>query len=109
MAEMTLRELCDSLGVSRRAVQGYEKAGLVSAEGKNERGYLLYSEETQEKINRIKLYQQFGFTIKEIKGLMKAPAMELKKALERQVEKMKGKKTETEELIKKAQELINTL
>lgn len=45
MAEMTLRELCDSLGVSRRAVQGYEKAGLVSPEGKNERGYLLYSEE----------------------------------------------------------------
>ena len=38
MAEMTLRELCDSLGVSRRAVQGYEKAGLVSPEGKNERG-----------------------------------------------------------------------
>ena len=34
MAEMTLRELCDSLGVSRRAVQGYEKAGLVSPEGK---------------------------------------------------------------------------
>ena len=45
MAEMTLRELCDSLGVSRRAVQGYEKAGLVSPEGKNERGYLLYSGE----------------------------------------------------------------
>ncbi|MDD6482356.1 MAG: MerR family transcriptional regulator [Lachnospiraceae bacterium] len=109
MAEKTLRELCDSLGVSRRAVQGYEKAGLVSAEGKNERGYLLYSEDTQEKINQIKLYQQFGFTIKEIKWLMSAPACELKATLEKQVEKMKGEKIEMDALIEKAQDLINRL
>lgn len=109
MAEMTLRELCDSLGVSRRAVQGYEKAGLVSAEGKNERGYLLYSEETQEKISRIKLYQQFGFTIKEIGELLKAPAQELKKALERQVKKMKGEKRRMDELIQIAEVLIREI
>lgn len=109
MAKKTLRELCDSLGVSRRAVQGYEKAGLVSAEGKNERGYLLYNEDTQEKIDRIKLYQQFGFTIKEIKWLMNAPACELKRALEKQVEKMKGEKMEMDALIEKAQELIHSL
>lgn len=35
MKEMTLREVCESANVSRRAVQGYEKAGLVSASGKN--------------------------------------------------------------------------
>ena len=109
MAKMTLRELCDSLGVSRRAVQGYEKAGLVSAEGKNERGYLLYNEETKDKIERIKLYQQFGFTIKEIKWLLDAPASELKEALEGQVEKMKGEKREMDALIKKAYELINSI
>lgn len=109
MAKMTLRELCDSLGVSRRAVQGYEKAGLVSAVGKNERGYLLYNEETQDKIDRIKLYQQFGFTIKEIKWLMDAPAYELKRALEEQVEKMKGEKQEMDTLIEKAYELINSI
>ena len=27
----TLREICDELNVSRRAVQGYEKMGLVAA------------------------------------------------------------------------------
>jgi len=109
MAKMTLRELCDSLGVSRRAVQGYEKAGLVKATGKNERGYLLYDADTQKKIDRIKLYQQFGFKIKEIKWLMSAPNHELKKALEKQVEKMKGEKEEIDTLIEKAYELISTL
>lgn len=109
MAKMTLRELCDSLDVSRRAVQGYEKAGLVSAVGKNERGYLLYNEEAKDKIERIKLYQQFGFTIKEIRWLMTAPASELKKSLEMQVEKMKGEKREIDALIEKAYELINSI
>ena len=31
----TLSEVCSVLEVSRRAVQGYENAGLVSATGKN--------------------------------------------------------------------------
>lgn len=47
---MTLREVCDTYGVSRRAVQGYEKAGLISASQKNERGYLLYDMTEQEQL-----------------------------------------------------------
>lgn len=109
MATMTLRELCDSLGVTRRAVQGYEKAGLVCAVDKNERGYLLYDEEAQEKIDRIKVYQQFGFTIKEIHFLMNAPRCELKKALEAQVEKMKRERRTMDSLIQKAYDIINTM
>lgn len=109
MATMTLRELCDSLGVTRRAVQGYEKAGLVCAADRNERGYLLYDEEAQDKIDQIKLYQQFGFTIKEIQGLMCAPKHELKRTLEAQIEKMKGEREKMDELIKKAYELIEAI
>lgn len=35
---MTLREICESLGVSRRTLQGYEKAGLVASTGRNKYG-----------------------------------------------------------------------
>lgn len=69
---MTLKEVCKNLGVTRRAVQGYEKAGLVSSVGKNKYGYLLYDEAAIEKIRSIKMYQDFGFTIKEIKMLLTA-------------------------------------
>ena len=69
---MTLKEVCKNLGVTRRAVQGYEKAGLVSCVGKNKYGYLLYDEAAIEKIRSIKMYQDFGFTIKEIKMLLTA-------------------------------------
>ena len=50
MDELTLREVCNRIGVSRRAVQGYESAGLVNAAHKNERGYLLYDEKAQGRI-----------------------------------------------------------
>lgn len=53
MKDMTLREIYKTFGVSRRAVQGYEKAGLVSASSKNERGHLLYDEYSQKRIQQI--------------------------------------------------------
>lgn len=72
MQEMTLKEVYKNLGVTRRAVQGYEKAGLVLFSGKNKYGYLLYDEFATEKIRIIKMYQDFGFTIRAIKELLVA-------------------------------------
>lgn len=106
---MTLREMCSVAEVSRRAVQGYEKAGLVSASGKNERGYLLYDVTSQERIKRIKFFQQLGFTLKEIKELIDAPNEILKAALEDQIEKLKRDRVHMEHLISKAYELLETL
>lgn len=48
----TLKEICSELGVSRRAVQGYDAAGLVKATNKNKYGHLLYNRRAQERIVR---------------------------------------------------------
>lgn len=106
---MTLRNICDTFGVSRRAVQGYEKAGLVSMSGKTERGYLLYNESSQQRIKQIKLFQQMGFTLKEIKDIIDAPDDILKAALEKQVEKLKEQKENMEVLIGEMYKLIESL
>lgn len=106
MTVMTLREVCDACGVSRRAVQGYEKAGLISASQRNERGYLLYGITEQERIRKIKFYQQIGFTLKEIKELLNASEDEVKKLLENQVRKLEKENKQKEELIKKIYELL---
>lgn len=107
--EMTLREVCDSMQVSRRAVQGYEKAGLVSASGKNRYGYLIYDRRAQERIQQIKLFQQLGFTLKEIGDIIDAPNPILKAALEERVEQVKEKQGNMDILISRAYELIETL
>ena len=103
----TLHELCDALGVSRRAVQGYEKAGLVLASGRNKYGHLLYDAKAQKRIARIRLYQQMGFTIKEIKELIDAPKPAVKSALEQQVLRLRAEQVQIEALIQKAYELID--
>ena len=81
MKDMTLREVCCAADVSRRAVQGYEKAELIAASGKNERGYLLYDKYSLERIKRIKFFQQIGFTVREIKEVIDAPSDVLKAAI----------------------------
>ena len=86
----TLSEVCSVLEVSRRAVQGYENAGLVSATGKNKYGHLLYDEEAQRRIKQIRLLQQLGFKVKEIKEIIDAPDEVLRKAVERQIESLKA-------------------
>ena len=78
----TLNEIHKETGVTRRAVQGYEQAGLVSASDRNKYGHLLYDENAQKRIARIKLYQQLGFKIKEIQTLIDAPGEQVKMSLE---------------------------
>lgn len=109
MDEITLREVCDTFGVSRRAVQGYEKAGLVSATSKNKRGYLLYDNNSQERIKKIKLFQEMGFSIKEICEIIDAPNHILRYALEERIEKLKADSVHTELMIQKAYAMIKVL
>ncbi len=106
---ITLHELCDTVGVSRRAVQGYEKEGLVEATDRNKYGYLLYDEKAKLRIAQIKLYQQFGFKVKEIKGLLDAPGPVVKEALEQRVIHMEAEQVKIEALIRRAYELIEVL
>ena len=106
---MTLREICETLEVSRRTIQGYEKAGLVAATGRNKYGHLLYDDTAKLRIAQIKFCQQLGFTIKEITVILDAPNVVLKSALEQQVQKLRKEKTEINELIEKANQMIARL
>ena len=106
---ITLREVCENVGVSRRAVQGYEQAGLVTPTGKNKRGYLLYSLEEQEKIRQIKFFQEMGFSIKEIGKIKSAPKEEMIKAIEQRIEELWMEIDRKEEIIEMAKELLKQL
>ncbi len=109
MEHLTLREVCEVTKVSRRAIQGYEHAGLVTATARNERGYLLYDEKSCKKIQKIKLFQDLGFSVKEITEIIDAPKDELKDALVLKISILQEKGERIEVLIKKAKKLINQL
>lgn len=110
MSELhTLQEVCETLGVKRRAVQGYENAGLVAAAARNKYGHLLYGAKEQERIRKIKQFQRLGFTIKEIKELIDAPSCILKNALEKQLVRLEEDYKELGTSIEEAKILIRQL
>lgn len=105
----TLKEVCTLLKVSRRAIQGYENAGLIKASGKNKYGHLLYDELTMKRIELIRLLQLLGLTIKEINQIIDTPNSVIKNAMESQVEKCKQELKLKEEIIQKAEKVIAQL
>lgn len=105
----TLQEIHKTLGITRRAIQGYEEIGLVRASDKNKYGHLLYGENELKRIEKIKMYQEFGFRLKEIKELMDAPNHIVKATLERRVEKLKKEQEKLNTLILQAEALIKKL
>ena len=106
MKEYTLKEICELVGVSRRAIQGYEQAKLVKASGKNKYGYLLYDEESVKKIKEVKMYQDFGFSINEIKILREASESDYQSMLISKMEKIQKKIKFMEDNLEKMKKII---
>ncbi len=106
---MTLRELCNELGVSRRTIQRYEVFGLISPSGKTNRGYLLYDEVAFNCAKRIKEYQSFGFTLNEIKKLEHTSHEERKIILQTKLDILKSDKEKLHETIKILEKEIEQL
>ena len=109
MKEMTLREICKKFNISRRAIQGYEKARLVSPTNKTEKGYLLYNDFATNRIAKIKLYQDMGFSIKEIQVIIDAPSEVLKPALIERKEKLESSIEHSNSMIVIIQNILKSL
>lgn len=106
---ITLRQLCAKLEISRRTLQGYEKAGLVKASGRNKYGHLLYDEETQKTIAEIRLYQKMGFPVKQINTIRSQSSQFTVKQLKEKIIALNAEKQEIDSLIKEAQKLIQKI
>lgn len=77
----TLSQVCKITGVSRRAIQGYENAGLVSACGKQQNGYLLYDQSAISRIALVKLMQELKFSLLQIARLMSCSRRQLEQEI----------------------------
>lgn len=109
MELMTLREICKSVGVSRRSIQCYEKAGLLSPTDKNKYGHLLYDTKAMHRAETIKFMQELGFMLREIKELIDAPGNVKKEALERRVKELEKETARLNQVIEEAREYVKAL
>ena len=106
VSKLSLKELCENTGVTRRAVQGYEYYGLIRASGRSERGYLLYDEAAVEKVKQIRFYNEIGFRIKDIPEFLALSEEEQKEQLCEKRRKLRGKGEKIQNLLVKLDEML---
>ena len=109
MELIKLKKLCEMVGVSRRSIQCYEKAGLMGPTDKNKYGHLLYDDTALHKAKIIRFMQELGFKLREISEIIDAPNSVKKEAIRRRIEELKDESVRLEEIIKSATEYIDNL
>ena len=109
MKLISLKTLCELVGVSRRSIQCYEKAGLMRSTSRNKYGHLLYDVEALHRAEEIKFLQQLGFKLREIREIIDAPCNVKKEVLKRRVSELEEESAKQDKIIQEAMEYIKGL
>lgn len=104
----TVHEVSKLAGVSIRALQYYDRIGLLPPAEYTDSGYRLYDDTALEKLQQILLFRELEFPLKEIKAIMENPDFDREKALEQQIELLSLKKERLENLIDLARKIKKT-
>lgn len=102
---MTVHEVSKLTGVSIRALQYYDKIGLLKPTGYTQSGYRLYDDTALETLQQILLFRELEFPLKEIKTIISSADFDREKALEQQITLLTMKKEHLENLISLAREI----
>lgn len=102
---MTVNEVSKLTGVSIRALQYYDKIGLLKPTEYTESGYRLYDDTALEMLQQILLFRELEFPLKEIRQILSRPDFDRNKALEQQITLLTMKKEHLENLIDFAREI----
>lgn len=101
----TVNEVSKLTGVSIRALQYYDKIGLLAPSGYTASGYRLYDDTALETLQQILLLKELEFPLKEIAKILSSPGFDREKALNQQIELLLLKKEHLEQLISFAREV----
>lgn len=104
---MTVHEVSELTGVSIRALQYYDRIGLLSPSGHTGAGYRLYDGSALERLRQILFFRELEFPLKEIKAIIDNPRFDRTKALEQQITLLKLRKEHIEKLISSAEAIYS--
>lgn len=99
----TVHEVSELTGVSIRALQYYDRIGLLHPSARTEAGYRLYADADLERLQQILLFRELEFPLRQIKTILDSPGFDRDKALNQQIELLKLKKEHLNNLIRLAQ------
>lgn len=96
----SLEEVSKIVGLSRRAIQEYEKSGVISKPAhRTKRGYLRYDDQDIARLFQVRFYRELGYDAQEIREIFEAPDFNRHNAITCQIREMRKKKERLEDLI----------
>lgn len=105
----TLNEVVETVGLTRRAIQEYEKTGLADKPTiTNKYGYLLYDTPAIERLWQLRFYKELGYNMTEIDKLDKNKTLNTDSELERVILKLIEKREKLDNLINIARAMKET-
>lgn len=102
---MTVHEVSERTGVSIRALQYYDRIGLLRPAHYTGAGYRLYGDAELETLQQILLFRELEFPLKEIRRILRSPSFDRQKALDQQIVLLQLKKEHLDSLITLAREI----
>ena len=96
---MTVHQVSELTGVTVRALQYYDRIGLLQPTCCTAAGYRLYDKAALERLQQIMLFRELEFPLREIRTILDSPDFDRKKALAQQAELLELKKERLERLI----------
>ena len=101
---MTVHEVSERTGVSIRALQYYDRIGLLHPAQYTEAGYRLYGKAQLETLQQILLFRELEFPLREIRQILESPSFDRQKALDQQIALLQLKRERLDSLISLARE-----
>jgi len=90
------KEFADLTGVTVRTLHHYDRLGLLKPNRYTHAGYRLYAEHDFARLEQIVTLKFIGFSLKEIKNILKQSSLDLATALRRQREAIEEKRSRLE-------------
>lgn len=67
---MKISELAQKAGVAASAIRYYEEQGLLEPAGRHQNGYRFYNERALRQLRTVRISQELGFTLQDIRGFL---------------------------------------
>ena len=101
--------LAKKTGLTVRTLHYYEEIGVLVASSRSEKGYRLYGREEIERLQKILLLQQLGFSLEEIGNLLDNPDFSLSHVVDLHVEHLEERLGLQEKLLARLKSLSEHL
>lgn len=99
MEKYKLSEVCRLVGVTRRALQGYDEIGLLKHTDETPAGYWLYDDQALNKLVLIQIFVEIGYSRSHIKEILNKSDLDLDKEYTVAIESLQHKKERIDQMI----------